>query len=154
MANQEHVDRLKAGVEAWNQWRQEQPEIEPDLSGANLSYADLAGANLSYATLYSATLQYADFAGNLSYANLSYADFTGANLTLADLIGTDLYHTNLSSANLSYADLSNAQGLTESQLSKAFLCRTTLPPEFQTLSNRDCEMLKKREEERRRSPTP
>lgn len=36
MANQEHLDLLKKGVEGWNQWREEHPEIEPDLSGANL----------------------------------------------------------------------------------------------------------------------
>ena len=32
MANQEHLDILKQGVKAWNQWRKEHPEVEPDLS--------------------------------------------------------------------------------------------------------------------------
>ncbi|MGA2411123.1 MAG: hypothetical protein ABSG46_12140 [Candidatus Binataceae bacterium] len=29
MANPEHLAKLKEGVEAWNQWREENPEILP-----------------------------------------------------------------------------------------------------------------------------
>ena len=32
MANEEHLARLKQGVEAWNQWRTAHSEIQPDLS--------------------------------------------------------------------------------------------------------------------------
>ena len=54
MANDEHVALLKQGVAAWNAWRDENPDIcpdlsEPDLRGANLSEANLIpnlGANL------------------------------------------------------------------------------------------------------------
>ena len=31
MPQSEHFDILKRGVEAWNQWRDAHPEIEPDL---------------------------------------------------------------------------------------------------------------------------
>jgi len=37
MANEEHVKILKQGVEAWNRWREEQPEIRPDLSYINFN---------------------------------------------------------------------------------------------------------------------
>jgi hypothetical protein len=30
MAIEEHLARLKQGVKAWNQWRHQSPEIEPD----------------------------------------------------------------------------------------------------------------------------
>jgi hypothetical protein len=33
MANDEHVEMLKKGNPAWNNWRQRNPDIEPDLSG-------------------------------------------------------------------------------------------------------------------------
>ena len=36
MANKEHLDILKQGVGAWNQWRKEHPDIQPDLKGVNL----------------------------------------------------------------------------------------------------------------------
>ena len=36
MANDEHVAILKQGVDDWNAWRRENPDIRPDLSGANL----------------------------------------------------------------------------------------------------------------------
>jgi hypothetical protein len=32
MANQEHLSKLEEGVEAWNRWRKEHPDIRPDLS--------------------------------------------------------------------------------------------------------------------------
>ena len=36
MANEEHLKILRLGVEAWNAWRGENPEITPDLRGARL----------------------------------------------------------------------------------------------------------------------
>jgi hypothetical protein len=69
MANEEHVKRLKQGVEGWNKWRDDnemaqavRPEwrrddpVRPDLSGAILINADLGGANLSDANLSGANL--------------------------------------------------------------------------------------------------
>ena len=41
MANPEHVEILKKGVEVWNRWREDNPEIEPDLSGEDLEEIDL-----------------------------------------------------------------------------------------------------------------
>ncbi len=52
MVNFEHLALLKQGVEAWNQWRQANPDLsEPDLRGANLEGADLSWANLRRARL-------------------------------------------------------------------------------------------------------
>lgn len=41
MANKDHLAILKKGVEVWNSWRQEKPEIKPDLKGAMLQEVDL-----------------------------------------------------------------------------------------------------------------
>ena len=42
MANLEHVDILKQGVEeVWNRWREKNPRLKPDLSDTNLENADL-----------------------------------------------------------------------------------------------------------------
>jgi uncharacterized protein YjbI with pentapeptide repeats len=51
MANEEHLARLKQGVDAWNQWRKEYPILMPDLSGADLVMAHLVGLDLSTANL-------------------------------------------------------------------------------------------------------
>jgi uncharacterized protein YjbI with pentapeptide repeats len=51
MANQQHLDLIKQGSDAWNEWRKQHPEIEPDLSYANLSSANLSGTNLRSADL-------------------------------------------------------------------------------------------------------
>ena len=47
MANEEHVQIIRQGVEVWNDWRQKNPEVVPDLSKADLSQADLSGVDFS-----------------------------------------------------------------------------------------------------------
>jgi Pentapeptide repeats (8 copies) len=119
MANEEHVALLMQGVAAWNAWREENPDIFPDLSGANLRRTNLIGAklqhpNLSGAKLIEAELQHAKLSGtNLIEADLAgtkliEADLIGADLSSADLIGANLIGADLSGANLSAADLSTA----------------------------------------------
>lgn len=134
MANPEHLALLKQGVEQWNRWRVEHPEVKPDLSyadlnhaylskinlsniylgHADLNYSYLSQADLSYSSLGYANLVHTDLVGselvgtNLSYADLESADLSGTNLSDALLIGTDLVETNLSGAMLVGADLSSA----------------------------------------------
>jgi pentapeptide repeat protein len=108
MADQSHLDILQQGVEAWNSWRERNPSIKPDLSGAPLSEADLRDADLRDA--------------NLSRANLSLALLSVALLGRASL---------LSRANLSGAYLSGAQHLTQEQLEKTTGDeKTSLPPDL------------------------
>ncbi len=45
--NKEHIGILKKGINGLNKWREENPEIIPDFSHANLSMANLSRANLS-----------------------------------------------------------------------------------------------------------
>jgi Pentapeptide repeats (8 copies) len=121
MANDEHVALLKQGVEAWNAWRDENPDIRPglaraDLITANLSGANLARANLSEANLYGASL----FRANLSGANLKKADLSEASLSGANLKKADLSEAILNGANLSGASLS------EANLREAYLIQTNL----------------------------
>ena len=56
MANPEHLQILKHGVKAWNQWREQHTDIRPDLSGADLFRADISRANLPGAGLHGANL--------------------------------------------------------------------------------------------------
>ena len=96
MSNPEHVAKLLEGFEVWNEWRTQNPEIRPDLSGANLIEADLYRANLSWAHLYRADLNRA----NLNRANLSEANLNEAKLVHANLNKAKLKHANLSEAKL------------------------------------------------------
>ena len=106
MANPKHLEILKQGVEAWNQWRRENPDIRPDLFDANLENANLRVANLFRANLIDANLGDTDLTGaNLRGANLRHADLTGAGLTGANLIDADFGAANLSVASFSHARL-------------------------------------------------
>jgi hypothetical protein len=111
MANPEHLAKLKEGVAAWNRWRRENPAIQPELSGADLSLAKLQGAHLSGAYLSDTDLSMADLTWSylsdtdLSMAGLNRADLNGANLSKTDLTRVDLSEANLSEAKLRYAEL-------------------------------------------------
>jgi uncharacterized protein YjbI with pentapeptide repeats len=77
MSNDKHVAILKQGVDAWNSWRDANPNIFPDLSKENLTNAHLPRANLFGATLIEANLTGAD----LSRAKLNFANLIGAKLS-------------------------------------------------------------------------
>ncbi|MEO1466682.1 MAG: pentapeptide repeat-containing protein, partial [Cyanobacteria bacterium J06633_1] len=51
MANLGHLAILRDGVKNWNDWREDNPKIEPNLKGANLKGANLKGANLKNVNL-------------------------------------------------------------------------------------------------------
>jgi hypothetical protein len=119
MANDEHVALLKR-VDAWNAWRQANPDILPDLRNANLSRADLREANLSDANLREAVLRNAKLSGadlrgaafietDLSgKTDLSGLDLRGAHFKRANLRGAHLPGANLEAAALVDTDLTGA----------------------------------------------
>lgn len=47
MANPEHLEILKQGVEKWHEWRYENPKIQADLTLAFLFKANLTSVNLN-----------------------------------------------------------------------------------------------------------
>src|SRR6266481_2327241 len=94
LANPKHLQMLEKGVVAWNQWRDKNSFLHPDLSNANLGNANLSRANLTHA--------------DLSLANLSRAYLSEATLSQATLSEANLSRATLSRANLSRADLSEA----------------------------------------------
>ncbi len=96
MANPEHLEILKQGVVVWNKWRELSPEINPDLSEAELPGFDLHNINLDETDLNHAILTSADMSGAMLYAtNLTFADLDGAILKDAIIIGIDLRYTSL-----------------------------------------------------------
>ncbi len=121
MANPEHLKILKQGVEQWNKWREEHPEVRrPDLSEAALSEATLRGADLRRVDLHRADLSgptlserfdayyYYDQLGVGSSVDLGRGDLSQADLREANLSGVNLREANLSGAKLNGADLSGA----------------------------------------------
>src|SRR5215217_6126473 len=90
MADQSHLDILKQGVEAWNSWRERNPSIVPDLTGAYLSRADLSGAYLSRANLTDA---------DLTHSALVKTNLTGATLTGCSIYGISAWSLHLEGAN-------------------------------------------------------
>jgi hypothetical protein len=131
MANPEHLAKLKEGVQAWNEWRNRNPEVAIDLTRADfrkasLTRANLAGADLHWANLAAADLEGADLRlanlilAHLENADLRGADFTKANLLMALIQAADLRWADLSETNLTGVDLPGTN-LTHAILSGADL---------------------------------
>ena len=146
MAVKEHVEKLNEGVDSWNEWRQENPDVKPNLREANLREANLRGANLRGANLQGADLRLVNLeVADLSQANLSGADLRGVKVKSTDLSGADLstvkvkvseyassihVGAKLGEANLRGADLRvvnlEAADLTKANLSEADLTKANL----------------------------
>jgi uncharacterized protein YjbI with pentapeptide repeats len=114
MGNVHHLQHLGQGAGDWNAWRQQEPDVRPDLTSANLRGANLAGMDLSGSLLSLANLRKAVLSGanlrdcNLPRASLEDADLSGAKLQGANLAGATLLRANFSGANLRMANLAGA----------------------------------------------
>jgi uncharacterized protein YjbI with pentapeptide repeats len=91
MADPQLLEILCQGVPAWNRWNEENFDVRPNLSGADL---------------HGRMLQEIDLSG----ADLSGADLSGANLAGADLHDSDLSNANFHGATLINTDLSRSFG--------------------------------------------
>jgi uncharacterized protein YjbI with pentapeptide repeats len=145
VASKEQLAILNQGVDVWNEWREDNPEEEIDLSGANLSDADLCGVNLSETYLGEADpnrnspgrspnavyIMEADdkcvlrMRSDLSEANLEEANLSEANLSFANLRKAELCGVNLNGADLTSAVL-NGAGLFGADLNEAILNKADL----------------------------
>lgn len=113
LSSDSHVDILRQGAAAWNEWRADNPRTRPVLRGAELDDADLRGYDLAFLNGIGNGVDFTD-------AQLSRANLSGCKATCADFSGADLRGADLSRASLSGTDLCGAD------LSDADLCRTTL----------------------------
>jgi len=72
----ECISVLKEGVKTWNDWREKNPQLMPDLREINFSGADFGNSLLT-----GADLGYSDFRkANLNKANLNEGMFEDADL--------------------------------------------------------------------------
>lgn len=126
MANPEHVEILKQGVDVWNKWREDNPKEIPDLSEYKITPANLkntnvfnkkdkqvelsginfSGANLNYAKFYLCNLNGAKF----FHAALDNASFNKAGLQLATFADASLDSATFENSDLLEAALPNISG--------------------------------------------
>ncbi len=121
MANPEHLKILKQGVEVWNRWREENPDVKIDLIEANFRAVSFKDANLANVNLFQANFRDAYLYG----VNLYGADLRGANLYRADLMQANLSTAKPLGANFQEADLYRAC-LANSDITGANFIRTML----------------------------
>ena len=157
MANEEHLTLLKKGVESWNKWRNENPEIKPDFSKADLRGIKLQKVNLSKSNLEEVKFQFSNLNNAiLSGSRINKGKFQDVNLSSAQLDNTELKQANFFEAKLEYANmensnlmdaqfnedtnlfktnfkganLKNASGLMENQIRECFVNEETILPDY------------------------
>lgn len=140
MADDEHVDILWEGVDAWNDWRHRNPDIQPDLSFVDFESEDFSGGDFHSVNFFSADMSGEAGFDNCNFRGASFeftdmldaycmesdfreALFVNANLSEVDFAGSDfrdaqLHSCHLLEANFSSADLRGAD-LNFSNLSHA-----------------------------------
>lgn len=115
MANHEHIDILKQGVKVWNEWRSDNPAIEPDLQETHQISLLLPGINLEQTNLCRSYFHSTDFTNaNFDGANLLYAEWAGIDLRNASFKNSFLKNFQLTGSSLddsvlSRSDLTGAQ---------------------------------------------
>ena len=117
MANPQHVEWLREGVESWNRRRENTP-FTPDLSGVNFQDLFTRIRRFQYQDgdekYYTLNVQDTDLDGinlsnaNLSGATLSYLRFKDANFRAAELINADFAFSKFFTSDFSLADFSGA----------------------------------------------
>lgn len=121
MADKEQLSILEQGVEVWNEWRQDNPDVLIDLEGANLRHKHLEKINLSQANLENANLSFA----NLQKANLAFSGFKNTILSFASLDGANLSAAYFEKTYLEDASLDGAI-MTGANFNKAILTNSNL----------------------------
>jgi kumamolisin len=109
MPNPDHVAMLRSGIDTWREWRNQNPDIIPDIEGAELRQADLRGADLSD-------------------VRLRGADLRGVQFGNSNLVGTDLRECTLRDA-----DLSLVSGVRSQQFAGADLAGARLPDSLRNI---------------------
>ncbi|RAQ42226.1 pentapeptide repeat-containing protein [Arthrospira sp. O9.13F] len=119
VVNQEQLTCLRRGVAFWNKWREDYPEVQPDMMNANLKGMYLKGINLRETNLTDTDLKGAyclkgscqNVEGDQAHFDGSYlkeADFTGAYLQGSSFKGADLRNVNFTNAHLVGVDFRGA----------------------------------------------
>ena len=116
MADVEHLRILKSGVNPWNNWRESNKSIRPDLSYADLSGMKLDGINFENAYM-------RKIKGNS--ISLQNAKLKWAHLYSSSLVNANFYNTDLMLSTLCASNLSNARFI-KSSLNVTDLSRTNL----------------------------
>jgi uncharacterized protein YjbI with pentapeptide repeats len=131
MADNNQIEILSQGTEAWNKWREENPDVSINLKNAELMHMNLEKANLAEADLQMANLSFANFKNaNFAFANLesavfSFGNFEGASFSGAHLENAYLEDAALVGARLPGANLKKAK-LANSNLKNAYLVDANL----------------------------
>jgi len=145
MANYSHLKKIDQGVNAWNEWRKDEPSIKPDLSNADLSRKeldgiDLSGANLTNTKFRNSTIRKSDFSNSIIkkanfYGSIaSEADFTFTKAEYSRFMSADLKKTNFSHSDLKYSKFEGAI-LTDAKFKKTELKGVDLTGTDDSFSN-------------------
>jgi hypothetical protein len=108
VAKKEHLKILKQGVEAWNKWREENPDVKPDLCNLAIykENSEICATELNSDEDHSRLMT--ELMNSYKGVDLSKINLRGANLNRSVLIRATLREADLRNAKLKEANLFNA----------------------------------------------
>lgn len=142
--NGEHISWLLDGVEAWNEWRKAEPNIDPNLSGLDVhslfemekgidkrDVVDLSGINFEYASLRGTKFHEIKLNRTKCYgADLRCSKWNGVEANGSNFMAADFRNAKIDFSRLSGCDFRSAQtsglSIEASRLPGANLSRTDL----------------------------
>ncbi|MEM8719105.1 MAG: pentapeptide repeat-containing protein [Cyanobacteria bacterium P01_G01_bin.39] len=106
MADKKHLEILRQGVEVWNQWRQDNPDIKPNIYKEQLDFGEynqiqFNSTILSFTSFRFTSFQHTNFDNTrlcnaiLNDAELFKASLQNSNLTRLQALGTNFNGANL-----------------------------------------------------------
>ena len=129
MPNPDHVAKLSSDAKVWNEWRNANPFIRPDLSDLDLNSIRTGPVNLVFGSALDHRFDGYDFSAaildgiNFARHNVARLRVRGASMKRCALTGHHLTDFDLTNCDLTDADLSGCQ-LEGTRLAGAKLIRT------------------------------
>ena len=114
MASPIHVDLVKKGTKSINDWRENNPNLILDLSGAKLEHINISHANLAPVCLSKAKIKLS----NLIKVDMKKCNLANINILSSILLGANLFEANLSNSKI-YSSFCDSLNLSKANISKS-----------------------------------
>ncbi len=112
MNKEKFIELIKLGKDAWNKWRENNPNVSISLTKSNFCNSSLSGYNFSDVDFSYSNLSKTDLSNcQFISSNLKHVDFSFSNLEGASFIAAEMSHANFTMTQVKNAKFLTAQSM-------------------------------------------